>query len=77
MHTLRLNISDNIYDKIIWLLNKFDKSEIEVIQEDTIFKKNQEYLCRELNELDSEKTTFVGLDELNDSMDNVIKKYED
>ncbi len=51
MHTLKLHISDSIYDKVMWLLKKFDKSEIEIISEDAEFAANKMYLHEELNKL--------------------------
>ena len=33
MHTLRLNVNEKVYDKLLRLLSKFSKDEIEIISE--------------------------------------------
>ena len=50
MQTIRLRIHDKVYDKLIWLLSKFNKDEIEIITEDSSFIETQSYLKNELNE---------------------------
>jgi len=32
MHSAMINIDDNIYNKLVWLLNKFSKDELEIIE---------------------------------------------
>jgi hypothetical protein len=76
MHTLKLNINDTIYDKIMWFLYRFDKSEIEIIHEDSVFNSNKDYLNNELNRINSNEVIFITADELNNSIDKVISKYE-
>ncbi|MCF8334296.1 MAG: hypothetical protein K9I47_09125 [Bacteroidales bacterium] len=77
MHTIRLKISDKVYDKFIRLLNRFTKDEVEIISEDEKFKKNQEYLEQELEEIQSGKATFHSQEELEKRLDKVIRKHED
>lgn len=76
MHTLRLHISDKVYDKLLWFLNRFDKSEIEIVQENTAFSSNKEYLSNELDKLNSNQATFVSSEDLNNSIDEIISNYE-
>ena len=33
MHTVKLRVNDGVYDKLIWLLSKFNKDEVEIIPE--------------------------------------------
>jgi len=75
MHTLKLNISDSIYDKLIWLLRRFDKTEIEIIEE-SLYNSNKEYLNNELDKIQSNKGEFITADELHVSIDKAIAKYE-
>ena len=61
MQTIRLRINDKIYDKLIWLLSKFGKDEIEIIPENDEFIKNQKYLNSELNEIIQGEAKFVEI----------------
>jgi len=36
MHTLKLNIQDSVFDKVIYFLNNLPKNDIEIIQEEVI-----------------------------------------
>jgi hypothetical protein len=76
MHSLKLNISDSIYDKFMWFLHRFDKTEIEIIHVESTFYANKEYLNNELNNIKSNEVEFISMDELNSSIDKVISKYE-
>ena len=77
MHTLKLNISDTIYDKLIGLLKKFDKSELEIVQDDKVFLANKEYLHNEHAALKNGQAKFVSADELNNSVEKVVRKHDD
>ena len=76
MHTLKLNISDSIYENLMFLLRRFDASEVEIIQEDYL-QINKEYLTKELDMVRSNQAEYVSSKELNKSIDDVISKYED
>lgn len=76
MRTIRLRINDRIFDKLMWLLKKFSKDEIEVIPESAEFIENQKYLKAELDEINQGKAEFVDIDELNESLEAVIARNE-
>lgn len=76
MHTVKLRVNDGVYDKLIGLLSKFNKDEIEIIPETSDFVKNQKYLTNELNEILSGKAMFVEMDEAEQRLENIIKKHE-
>ncbi|MEI6050243.1 MAG: tRNA pseudouridine synthase A [Bacteroidota bacterium] len=76
MHTLRLKVNDRVYEKLIWLLNKFNKDEVEIIPEPSDFAKNQEYLYGELNEILDGKANFIKMEEAEQRFENVINKHE-
>jgi len=76
MHTVRLKIDDKVYEKLIWLLGKFSKDEVEVIPEDLEFIENQLYLTEELKEITEGKAIFVDFDQVNERLENVINKHE-
>lgn len=77
MHTLKLRVNDGVYDKLMWLLSKFNKDEVEIIPETSEYAKNQKYLASELNEIRNGKAKFVEMDEAEQRLENIIKKHED
>ncbi len=76
MHTIRLRINDRIYDKLIWLLSKFNKDEIEIITENSEFIENQKYLTSEFNEIIQGKALFVDINEVNERLEKIIVRNE-
>jgi len=76
MQTIKLRISDSIYDKVVWLLSKFNKNEIEIISENTEYLENQNYLTSELNEILQGKANFVEMEEVNERLESIIAKNE-
>ena len=76
MHTLILKVNDRIYDKLLGLLSKFNKDEVEVISEKEDFAKDQKYLVGELNEILDNKANFIAMEEAEQRLENVIKKHE-
>ena len=77
MHSIRLLISDKVYDRIMWLLKKFSKDEVRIVTEEDDFQLTQQYLEKELNEMDSGKASFYSLDEAEKKLENTIRKHED
>ena len=76
MRTIRLNINDKIYERLMWLLGKFSKDDVEIIQEDPAFADNKSYLETELNEMVDGKAKFVTLEDAEQRLENVIRKHE-
>jgi len=76
MHTIKLKISDNIYDKLLYLLNKFDKSELEIITDDKDFNDNKRYLEAELNEIISGKSTVISMEDFDARLERVIGELD-
>ena len=76
MRTIQLKIHDKVYDRILWLLSKFNKEEVEIISGDQDFAATQEYLQKELKDIESGKATFNSQDEIDNRLDQVIDKYE-
>lgn len=77
MQTIRLRIHDSVYSKIMWLLKRFNKNEIEVIKENDEFISVQDYLKKELETIDSGTAEFLSLEQLDNELESTIKKYED
>jgi hypothetical protein len=77
MHTLKLKINDQVYDKLIWLLGKFSKDEVEIIMDESNLNETKKYLDAELDEIKSGKAMFFTVNEAEQRLDNLIKKHED
>lgn len=81
MHSIRLKINDKIYEKVLWLLSKFNKDEVEIILEETeeesAFSNNRKYLKKELEEILEGKAKFLSEEEAEYRLEKIIRKYED
>ncbi len=76
MHTIKLRVSDTIYYKLITLLSKFKKEEIQIIDENDSFLSTKKYLENELNKINSNQTQYVTMEELDNVLEERISKYE-
>jgi hypothetical protein len=76
MQTIRLRINEKIYDRLIWLLSKFNKDEIEIISENAEFLENKKYLESELDEIIQGKSDFVDINVANERLETIISKNE-
>ena len=63
MQTIHLKINDRVYEKVMWLLGKFSKDEIEIIGSDEDFKTTRAYLHSELEDINSGKAEFMDIDQ--------------
>lgn len=75
MQTIRLKISDKVYDRFLKLLTEFRKEEVEIV-EDFGFEKNKAYLEGELKEMENDSAIFIEEEEVYDRLENVIRKHE-
>jgi hypothetical protein len=74
MQTVMLNVSDSVADKLFWLLKHFDKSEVEIVQEDKLLLE----IANRIDEIDSGKSKLTPYDEGMDSMMERLRvKYAD
>jgi len=79
MHSIRLKISDKIYENVLWWLSKFSKDEVEIIIEDSeeqTFEENKKYLSEELNEILGGSAKFLSEEEAEYRLEKIIKKHE-
>ncbi len=76
MHTIRLKISDKVYDKLMWLLEKFSKDEIEILSDNESYAETKNYLERELNEIYSGNASFHSIEEFDRKLENSIRANE-
>ncbi|TAJ06664.1 tRNA pseudouridine synthase A [Marinilabiliaceae bacterium JC017] len=77
MHTIKIKIHDKVYNHFLWLLSKFSKDEIEIIDENDTFTKAQTLLQNELNEMNEGTASYYSIDELEARLEDKIKKHED
>ena len=76
MQTIRLRISDKIYRQFMWFLQRFSRDEIQVIKENEEFLSVQNYLKKELEQIDNRTADFSGIDQLEEKLEATIRKYE-
>jgi len=76
MRTVRLKISDGVFEKFQTLISGFNKGEIEVLSESQEFLSTQKYLQNELNEVREGKAEYHSQAELDARLDKVIRKYD-
>ena len=77
MLTIRLKIKENALHRVMQSLNAFTSEEVVIVNEDQNFLANQNYLHKELEEINNGKNDFLSHDELESSLNEVITKYED
>jgi len=77
MLTVRLNIKENALDRVMQSLNAFTSDELVVINEDQNYLANQQYLHKELEDINNGNAEFVSHEDLESSLNDVIAKYED
>lgn len=76
MQTIRLRINDKIYKNILWLLGRFDKEELQIIEEDEQFSSAKALLTKELERLNCGEEELLDVDDVDRDIENAIKEYE-
>ncbi|MEI6059248.1 MAG: tRNA pseudouridine synthase A [Bacteroidota bacterium] len=76
MQTLKLKVDDGIYEKVLWLLSKFSKEEIEILTETPDFETNKKDLESELNEILKGEARFLSVEEAEKRLNNSINQHE-
>jgi hypothetical protein len=76
MHTIRLRVNDGVYDKLMWLLSKFSKEEVEVFLETENYTINSEYLSSEYKDIVDGKANFMSFEEAEQRLEKTINKHE-
>ncbi len=74
MKTIKLEISNKIYDKVLWLLEQFNSEDLKIIDENKVIKN---YLSKELETIDNGTAEFISLEELDKVMQERVSKYEE
>ncbi len=76
MHTITLKIDNSIYDRLMQVLGKFSKDELQVIETDSSFEADRRYLAAELEEIKQGRAKFVSIEEAEAELEAMYKKYE-
>lgn len=69
MHTIKLRVNDGVYEKLMWLLSKFNKEEVEIVTENSEFEKNREYLIKEYDEMIHGNANFMVMEDVEKRLD--------
>jgi ethanolamine utilization microcompartment shell protein EutL len=77
MHTIKLRIGDQVYDKFIRHLSEFSKDEVEIVMDEANPSEIKKYLNAELEELINGNAKFLTLNEAEQLLDTRIKRHED
>jgi len=76
MQTIRLRVNDKVYKNVIRFLSKFNKDEVEVIQENDTFLSIQQYLEKELASVEEGAAKYTSIEALENRLDDTIRKNE-
>jgi hypothetical protein len=76
MQTIRLRVNDKVYKNLIRLLSKFSKEEIQIIEENDTYLSIQQYLEKELTNVEDGGAEYTSIEELENRLDATIRKNE-
>lgn len=74
MKTIKLEVNNKIYDKLIQILNQFNSKDLKVI-EDELFEQNKIELQEQYKELSNSNAEYISIDELENMLEETIAKY--
>ena len=77
MHTLGLRVDNKIYKNLMWFLGRFSKDEIQIEEETDQFISTKEYLEKELNTIEEGKAEYIGIEQLDDELEAILRSHED
>jgi hypothetical protein len=77
MQTIRMVVSDKVFDNLMWFLSRFNLDEIQVITEGNEYISIQNYLQHELNQVEEGKMEYLTLEQLDQQLEETINKHED
>ena len=71
MHTVKLNIQDSVFDKVIYFLNNLPSNEVEIVEEKTI---SDDWSHLEV-EIDKGLTSGISEKSHREIIDDIKSKY--
>ncbi|MCF8370670.1 MAG: hypothetical protein K9H64_03540 [Bacteroidales bacterium] len=69
-------MDDKIYKHLMWFLARFNHEEIQVVRESNEHITIQEYLQNELEKIENGTAEFLSIEQLENDLENTIRKYE-
>jgi hypothetical protein len=72
MQTIRLNVNESALQKLLHFLNGFSKDEVEILSVEQDFLSTQQYLQKELDEINSGHITFLSQTEFENRLNKII-----
>jgi antitoxin component of MazEF toxin-antitoxin module len=72
MHTVRLNVTDSVYEKVMSALGTFSKDDVEIFLENDQFLIDQKYIEDELQEMENGNAQYMTMEEVNKHLENKI-----
>lgn len=76
MQTITLRIDSSIYDRLMQMLGKFSKDELEVIGTDDRFEADRRYLQGQLDKMDRGEAKFYTIEEAEERLEALYRKHE-
>ena len=72
MHTIKLKVSNNVYEKFKSIISKFEPTDIEIIKEYDNYYEAKKYVEHELQEMKEGKAEYYTLEEFEEILDRII-----
>jgi hypothetical protein len=76
MQTITLKIDNSIYDRLMQVLGKFSKDELQVIETDSSFEADKRYLANQLEKMNKGEAKFYTIEEAEERLEALYRKYE-
>ena len=76
MQTIRLRVNEKVYKNLIRFLSKFSNDEIQVIEENETYLSIQQYLEKELANVEDGSAEYTTIEDLENILDATIRKNE-
>ncbi|MCE7055544.1 hypothetical protein LZF95_12725 [Algoriphagus sp. AGSA1] len=76
METIKIKVNEKILDKVLSLLQQFDKEDLQVIEPEPDYGFSEPELKYEYQKLKSGNTKTFSLEEADEILEETIKRYE-
>jgi hypothetical protein len=76
MTTIKLKVSEHVYEKFIKLLNQFKSEDVEIVASDKEFDETRQQLHKDLELATDKDSKTYFIDEADELLEQTIKKYE-
>lgn len=76
MATLTLQVKDSILEQVLSLLSQFDRSEVEVMEQDAAFLAQRRHLHEQTARIERGEAKTYSIEEVDAYLEDVIREYE-